>query len=598
MSEAQSPISPLVDTQDPEEINRIDLQLQEAYKIRVSNMSEAIELALDAKVKSEKISYLRGVGQANAHLGLFYMIVGRFDEATAISKQALKYFQHQRDLSGEASALYTLGSINYKTDNFHIGLKYLQECCDIQSDLGDKSGKARTLKAMGTIYEFFSDYENAEKAYRECMKLSRSVGDKMTESNATCPLSGIYLRRKNVELADELADLSIQLKKETGDVRGLGFAVYAKAKVLLAMKKYAEAEPLLLQSAEIHKKQRDSFGEGFAYVKLGKLHLETKNFKQAKVHLRAAISIAEDSERILMLIKSYHLLYRIAKEEGETDEALLYLEKHLQYKQQVINEDTSNIIKSLKLANQIQMLEQEAQLQREKKQEVERKNSELDTLIYRISHDIRGPIVSLLGLHQLIDSEIGDPKAREYFNLYHTQIERLNSIVMDLISLSHVKSHELKLVPIDFDKMIKETLESFRYLPGFESINFEFNIQQGLVFQSDPRILAPIFQNLIENTIKYTTGEAEPKVAIQVSMNYKTKSLRIDILDNGIGIAPEFHGKIFDLFFRATSDPKIGGTGLGLYIVKNAVEKLSGTITLESKLAEGTTFTMNFPGNF
>ena len=144
---------------------------------------------------------------------------------------------------------------------------------------------------------------------------------------------------------------------------------------------------------------------------------------------------------------------------------------------------------------------------------------------------------------------------------------------------------------IQFEKMINETIAVLQFRENFEKIKISILINQTKDFYSDPKFLQSIIQNLLENAVKYSNCLIEP--CIEIVVQEDAKGVLLKITDNGTGISPEFHDKIFDMFFRGTEISK--GTGLGLYIVKKAVEKLHGKIELQSEKGKGTIFTIHLP---
>ena len=224
------------------------------------------------------------------------------------------------------------------------------------------------------------------------------------------------------------------------------------------------------------------------------------------------------------------------------------------------------------------------------------KNNELDTFVYRVSHDLRGPIASLLGLYNVVKHEIKDPLSLEFFEMYNNQIIRLNETIIALIDLTRIKEQETTKVPIDFNEIVHTSISSFTHLPNFEKIAFNIKIDVHRTYKSDKALIKTIVQNLIENAIKYQQEGGDPSVEINISDSGNLNNgIIIKVKDNGIGIEEEMHARIFDMFFRANSQAM--GSGLGLYILKNAVDKLNGKIFLKSKLHKGTTFTIELPSS-
>lgn len=221
---------------------------------------------------------------------------------------------------------------------------------------------------------------------------------------------------------------------------------------------------------------------------------------------------------------------------------------------------------------------------------IENKNAELDTFFHRISHDLRGPISSLLGLSFLAKVDIKDPIALDYIDKQHQQVERLNHIISGLINLTKLSHGDLQKEKIDFHKMIDECIMSFNSLPNFDKVAFKKQIEDNIDFYSEWTLLNAIVQNLIENAIKYSRTSSP---YVNICVNSSPETVFIIVQDNGQGIPEHHQPRIFEMFFRATRNST--GTGLGLYILKRSVDRLKGSIELTSEVGVGSTFTVKLP---
>lgn len=221
------------------------------------------------------------------------------------------------------------------------------------------------------------------------------------------------------------------------------------------------------------------------------------------------------------------------------------------------------------------------------------KNNELDTFVYSTGHDLKGPIASLMGLYNIVKLEIQDEASLSYFEMYHKQILRLNEIILNLLQLTRIKEQEATPEEVDFIKLAQDCVNSFRHLEHFDAITFRLeNLITQQVF-TDSRLMRTILQNLIENAIKYSRDNVKSWVHVRVENGRKAGTVSIIVSDNGMGIRKEYQEKIFNMFFRGTESSQ--GSGLGLYILRNAVEKLSGTIHLTSEPEKGTVFRVSIP---
>jgi signal transduction histidine kinase len=565
--------------------------LKRAYTVRVNDLSQSIALGLQALGTGEKLEHAALVAQAKSQLGLFYMVLGKFEDARTFSLEALAYFETVNDLKGIADARYTIAGVHYKTDNFHLGLESLLDCLHIYRKLNDPYNEARVLKSMGTIYEYFGDQENAIRAYLRAIEAGRIANDPNLESNAYNPLSGIYLKRGMHDLALTTIEKSIAIKERTEDTRGLAFALYGRGKVYVKVKKFPEAEADLLKCLELQTRMGDKLGVAMAYNKLGVLFYHLEKFGQARDYLTKAIATSDDFNILFIRYKARYNMHLIARRENNLEEAMRYMDQYNEIRESIINSQTYNVIKSYDSISKIRALEHEAEVQRSRTEIIERKNAELDSFFYRVSHDLKGPISSLLGLHNLVNLEINDPVARNYFEMYQSQIMRINNIVMDLINLTRMNHTSANLVRIDFDLLLDDCISSYHYLPNYQSIRFEREIAGNIEFYSEWAIVNTILQNLIENAIKYASSDRSSFVSINIAQ--EESFIRIEVEDNGIGIAPEYQARIFEMFFRAND--RVEGTGLGLYILKRAVERLHGEVKFKSELNAGSRFTILLP---
>jgi len=219
-------------------------------------------------------------------------------------------------------------------------------------------------------------------------------------------------------------------------------------------------------------------------------------------------------------------------------------------------------------------------------------NKELETFIYKSSHDLKGPLSSTAAVVNMANIKIKDKEALQYFGLISQALSKLEKILDDLTQIAVIRQGTIKLIAVDFNIQINEIIESFKCVPEFNGLDINIENQLKTSFYSDSALLDTILRNLIENSIKYQKRNTEDS-QVNISINQFNDWIKIQISDNGIGIPEGCREKIFDMFFRANESSK--GTGLGLYMVKNAVEKLGGNIEVKSKEKEGATFTVNLP---
>jgi signal transduction histidine kinase len=219
-------------------------------------------------------------------------------------------------------------------------------------------------------------------------------------------------------------------------------------------------------------------------------------------------------------------------------------------------------------------------------------NKELDGLVYSVSHNLRAPLMSVLGLINLAKFETSKDTMQHYHEMMEKSVHKLDDTLKEILEYARNARQEPEIDKIDFKEIINETLDKMQFMSGVDNIRISVTVIDPLPFYSDNYRISVILNNLISNAIKYYDEKKEnPFFNIAVTVGEEKATLEFQ--DNGIGIAETAMSKIFDMFFRATN--KTDGSGLGLYIVKEAVDKLSGDIQMETLLGKGTTFKINIP---
>lgn len=229
--------------------------------------------------------------------------------------------------------------------------------------------------------------------------------------------------------------------------------------------------------------------------------------------------------------------------------------------------------------------------QKKVEEELKVRNTELDNFVYKVSHDLRAPLSSILGLVHLASMPGNNDNPAEYLSLIGRKAEQLDHFIGDVLSHSKNLKMDLKFVKIDFQKIIDETWTNLNYQKGAELMKREVVIRAE-EFYSDHWRISEILRNLISNAIKYRQLRHEAPsfhIAIRTDRNFA----EILFSDNGIGIDAKNLTHIFDMFYRASDQAE--GSGIGLYIVKNAVDKLGGKISVESRYGYGTSFKIKLP---
>jgi len=222
---------------------------------------------------------------------------------------------------------------------------------------------------------------------------------------------------------------------------------------------------------------------------------------------------------------------------------------------------------------------------------LEKVNKELETFMYRLSHDLKGPVASMIGLVDLARKDLHGKTAMQYCDMFDSSAKNLKEVLETLLDVTKIKTGDVKLSDISLTQVTEKVINRLLFRTKHVGAKITYP-NTDLVLYSDAVFVTSVLQNLVENAIKYGGSETEnPRVYI--GWEEKADQIIITIADNGPGVPKDFRNKIFEMFYRANETKS--GSGLGLYIVKSAVEAIGGTITLKSQENKGSAFTIALP---
>jgi signal transduction histidine kinase len=218
-------------------------------------------------------------------------------------------------------------------------------------------------------------------------------------------------------------------------------------------------------------------------------------------------------------------------------------------------------------------------------------NEELDTFLYRSSHDLISPVKSIKGLLTLMKMSVEERDT--YIPLIEDRLNRLERILSEINEyVKNVKKEPVKSI-FHIRELVVETWAELEFMPDARGITFEVLIDENLEIECDKGRWKMVISNLFANAVKYHNCTREHPF-IRISVSREGLFLNVIVEDNGQGIKQEYQQRLFEMFYRANESSK--GTGLGLFLVKKVVDSLKGTIKIDSTYLEGTRVEIRFLG--
>lgn len=247
----------------------------------------------------------------------------------------------------------------------------------------------------------------------------------------------------------------------------------------------------------------------------------------------------------------------------------------------------------IKTKSQVLLLAKDISELKKTQRDLEAKNKELDTFVYRTSHDLMGPIASILGVAELSKKDLEDPTARDYMQMVDSCASRIKSILIELNELARMRNTPMCVDEINLEVLCDQLCEKLIAEKNLSAVSVIKNFRHTIKLRSNGKLIASILLAVIDNALTYRKINFSAESEIRLSTRDKDSGITILVRDNGMGIAQHLVGRVMDMFERATEASK--GAGLGLYIAKTSIERLGGAIKIESEEKEFTEVSLWIP---
>ena len=218
-------------------------------------------------------------------------------------------------------------------------------------------------------------------------------------------------------------------------------------------------------------------------------------------------------------------------------------------------------------------------------------NKELDTFLYRASHDLRSPVCSIIGLCN-IALHMSDGESKDLVQKVVLTTGIMDKLLKKLSIISEI-NQPTNFSSITLIDLVENVIQNFATTITDEKVKLTIDCPADLVIYSYPNLIETILSNLLENALFYSVLKASPSPTVSLSVGIKDNDVVISVYDNGVGVETDINHRLFDMFFKGTEKSK--GHGLGLYIVQKSVQALEGKVEVESEFGSFTRFTVQFP---
>lgn len=568
------------------------------------------------------------------------------DRGIRCGLEAAKLLEDIGDRKMLAECLLYLGVCHYLISDFDNSLDYYFRSMQIKEELNDREGVAAILNNLGNVSKEMANYQKAADYYRQAEKLGRETGNRKILSTALANLAVCYRLLKDPDTALIYNLEALRIREEIGDRKGIGGSLNNIAVIysdtLFQGYDPATALEYFERSLEIKEEQGDQIGICQTLINIGMLQTDLGRFDLGRSMLERALAISKELGSSSLLMASYAHLAEFYRKTGDFRKAFSYQVIYTDMMDSVYIEDNKQQIAEMQVRYETQKKEQENELLK-KQTEIqtlqitrhrnfrnffiilavlllglavalysryrlkmrtnrllEEKNSQLavlnatrDKFFRIIAHDLKNPFSMLLQVSGQLKERYAD----------FSEEQRLH--IISLISNSTVQTHELlanlldwsvaqsgnmpvKMEKIPLLEVVASTFELLRLSADKKDLRLVSMVNGGTQVLADRNMLATVLRNLVSNAIKFSDKPGE----IRVSGLITDGIVEVNVSDQGIGMRGEDLGKLFRIDVNHTQygPSREKGTGLGLILCREFVEKMGGTIRAESVEGEGSSF--------
>ncbi len=579
-----------------------------AYNFQ-SNYEKAIENYKASFALREKIKDSVGIGECYYRFGIIKSIFGNYQEALDYCIRAVKILEKENDKIALGYAYNYLGIVYYIIGDFTKAEEQMLKTLDYCRKVNNPLLYSLAFEHLAILYIKKEDYKNATDYTNKSLELRLSANDMAGIAGSYENLAIINRMKKDYSKAFEYYNKSIKIKSDINSKRGLASSYLGIGLTYFKMGNYQKAIEFMNKSLKIRKELNDKRGIAINYSQLSNVYAEMNYYKRALEYLKLSKNYSDSliNERNLKNIEEIKQKYEAQKKEIEIAE--------LKFENEFFRTRTNYLLAIMLLLLGITILAYFSYQSKHKlnslltqqrdsvliqKEELEKLNKTLNELIQSkekifsiIAHDLKSPFHSLLGASEILVKDFDSLSDKEIFKFIKGIRDLITSnykLVENLLDWSRLKSGSLTFNPEKVNLFMEcyNIISLLNPIANSKNIELKYEIDNSINIAVDKNMISTVLRNFISNAIKFSNPGG---IIIVKSKEFEDK-VEISIIDNGVGIEPNIINKLFtfDKSITRIGTANEKGTGLGLLLCKEMIEKHQGEIKVSSELGKGSIF--------
>ena len=596
---------------------------------RKTNMLDlALENYLNALKLRQEVGDQSQIAKSLNNIGLIYDEINNYKKALDFYKQSLEIKESIGDDKETAYAYYVMGNTYLKLKQNNLALENFIKSLELREKMKDKIGIAISLKSLGKVYLELNDYEKSLIYYNEALDISNEIGDIKSVSEILNDIGNYYQTIGDYNKAAGYFNQTIELTQKAGDQFLNALSSRKLGEIYLKQGKETEGFDLIKKSLTI-----GQFMDNFELIKNAYYSLyyyydqrgdETRalNYYINYSVIKDSIIAQNNAQKILEIQMKYELeksqteLSRVEKEISELTAEKKIRELELKKQKNVRNLSflialitfISGIIifiqfllkrkTNILLQQKIKEVDESNQRLKESEESLKISNATKDKFFSIIAHDIRNPFNAVYGLTQYLSQNfdiLSKKELKKPIELIYESADELLELLDNLLHWSRSQRGKMEFSPkaLDLHEMVKKNINLLKMNADKKNIEVISDINPKTIISADYDMLTTVFRNLISNAIKFSYENSK----VFIKAEEADKEITISVIDEGVGISKENIQKLFriDIHYSTTGTSEEQGSGLGLILCREFVEKHGGKIWVESEENKGSTFKFTLP---
>lgn len=585
---------------------RVDILFELAKEYLPSNPGKTVKYANSALNSSQEMNDLGRCAIACKYLGNGNNILGNYDQSLVNFSQALEFNSQLNNLHGISASLNNIAVTYSMLGNNEKALEFYLKALDIFEEINHTKGIAACISNIGILYKKFGELEKALFYYEKSLNVAKDAKNEYVVAAALNNIGEIYNMKQESDLALDYFTKS-KVIAESIDNFELQININNNLGVIyLFNEDYSEAINVLLDSFRLSNEISKVDGMVSSLINIAKCYAHLEDFKAALNNINEARELSgklpEIPELMLELYSAYTDIYF---KMGKYKNAFEFQKKYYELGTKLSSETARKNMAELHTKYESDKKEKEAELFRLKNIELKLKNDELlrlnttrNKFFSIIAHDLKNPFHALLGMLRYFTTHIANLEPYEISDISSQLLqssEQVNNLLENLLDWARVQTGDIIPIPTHFDisGLVNENIKLLKVMAERKQIAIKNMIIEDITVFADQRMINSVIQNCITNSIKFTEHDGQINVKCKLLKNI----VEIEIQDDGVGISRDKIKKLFkeeeNIHTSGTENEK--GTGLGLLLSKEFVEKNHGSIWIESEVGVGTSIFFTIP---